>query len=350
MPKKRTATSSTKKGDVSSEITLPGEPSTNHKSAYGLRRADLRKKPSRYVEVSPPVTKKPRRKRKSASTMRSGKRAREPAEQNTAQQHSVTPEKKVPMPDWYCYSPPPMRLVHREERDGYSISYFDDPEPIPGQNFNSIYQYKYPQLKKTKSVWVKANKGLFDTTWSSTSSSAFKVPDQSSITNTERKGKRKADDTEIMTPTDLNAGKASIDGQAVKRQRIDCSVETGSASAVTNSSLFRATNSTAEVKHVTSKRKVDEMESATSGISLENVTQITRIKRQRVEFQLEDSDVSFVSSSSKNESFQSVSDIFNFSFGSEMNNTADSVGLNISLESSFNRSFNTSYSHLKELI
>ena len=120
---------------------------------------------------------------------------------------------------------------------------------------------------------------------------------------------------------------------------------------VANSQLI-ATHSS-QASDIIRKRKADEMPSVTftSDARFGNFLTPTApvIKRQRIDFH-PDSDLSFVSSSSKDQSFESVSDIFDFSYGSEMNNTADSVGINMSFEDSSSRSFNSSYSHLKELI
>ena len=121
--------------------------------SYGLRGTEKRRKPSRIVKLSPPkMNKKPRKRRESTKP-----KPQKPLKKKTNRKQPATPEKEDPLPDWYFTSPPPMRHVHTEEKDGYSISYFDDPEPAPGMPFNPIYRYKYPQLKKTKRIWVKTN-------------------------------------------------------------------------------------------------------------------------------------------------------------------------------------------------
>ena len=400
MPRKRAATTSDMKENSSAElnISLPHQSNATQTASYGLRRADQRRKPSRYVDVSPAVPKKLRKKRGKPAT--AAKPGRKPASRKrapkypavTEKEDQLTPEKEPPLPDHYFYSPPPMRRLYTEERDGCSITYFDDPEPLPGQPFNPIYRYKYPQLKKTKRVWVKKTEGLFD--MDSNSTPTFK----SSISqNTTFQKKRKADDSELTTPI-----LKSEQVQAAKRQRLECSSNTKSSSlttgrsyAVANSSLNTTTSagqtgsatfnsngsfiargastvaSSSEVpgKHfavansplitthssqasdIIRKRKADEMPSVTfaSDVRFGNFLTPTApvIKRPRVDFH-PDSDLSFVSSSSKDQSFESVSDIFDFSYGSEMNNTADSVGINMSFEDSSN--INSSYSHLKVLI
>ena len=402
MPRKRTATSSDMKENSSTELyePLPDQSNTTQTASYGLRRADQRRKPSRYVEVSPAVAKKPRKKRGKPGT--AAKPRRKPASRKRAPKHpattegqdQLTPEKEPPLPDYYFYSPPPMRLLYTEERDGCSITYFDDPEPLPGQPFNPIYRYKYPQLKKTKRVWMKKTEGLLDIDSSST------LTFKSSISsNTSLQKKRKADDSELTTPI-----LKSEQVQAAKRQRLECSsnticssLTTGRSYAVANSSLNTTTSagqagsatfngndscvageastvaSSSEIpgKHyavanspliathssqasdIIRKLKTDEMPSVTftSDVRFGNFLTPTApvIKRQRIDFHT-DSDLSFISSSSKDQSFESVSDIFDFSYGSEMNNTADSVGINMSFEDSSSRSFNSSYSHLKEFI
>ena len=344
MSKKRTATPKT--GIVSASMTSsPSGKSegTSTSAVYALRSSDQRRKPRRFDEISsPPKARKPRKKRGPAKTAVPGKTSRR---KTVRKQAPKTPEKEERLPDWYFHSPPPMRLGHREEKDCYSISNFDDPDSAPGMPFNPIYQNNNPQLKKTKRRWVKTNRGLFDTDSSSTGGPVFKVPSQSVDRKIEFTGKRKADDT-----MPLGSDVASMDGPAVKRQRKD-----NSAMAIANRSL---NNTSLAVNQgpvgASNKRKADEMDSMTDGVSLDrSLTEIRKAKRQRVEFKLDESDISFFSSSSVNLSFQnqSVSDIFNLSSGSEIfNRTADSIGINISFESSFHMSFNSSFSHLAELI
>ena len=204
MPRKRATTTSDMKENSSAELneSLPHQSNATQTASYGLRRADQRRKPSRYVEVSPAVAKKPRKKRGKPATV--AKPGRKPASRKRAPKYpavtekkedQLTPEKEPPLPDHYFYSPPPMRRLYTEERDGCSTTYFDDPEPLPGQPFNPIYRYKYPQLKKTKRVWVKKTEGLFDLASSSTPT--FK---SSILSNTTLQKKRKADDSELTTP------------------------------------------------------------------------------------------------------------------------------------------------------
>ena len=349
MSKKRTATPIT--GEVSASMTSSpsgNSEDTSTSAVYALRSSDQRRKPRRFDEISsPPKARKPRKKRGPAKSTVPGKTNRR---KTVRKQATKTPEKEERLPDWYFHSPPPMRLGHREEKDCYSISYFDDTDSAPGMPFNPIYQNNYPQLKKTRRRWVKTNRGLFDTNSSSTSDLVFKVPSQSVDRKTEFTGKRKADDT-----MPLVSGAASADGPVVKRQRKDRSAMVGNASAIANSSLNKTSPAVNQGPvGASSKRKADEMDSMTDGVSLDrSLTEIRKAKRQRVEFKLDESDISFLSSSSVNLSFQnqSVSDIFNLSSGSEIfNRTADSIGINISFESSFHMSFNSSFSHLAELI
>ena len=251
-----------------------------------------------------------------------------------------------------------MRHVYTEEKDGNTISYFDDPEPAPGMPFNPIYRYKYPQLKKTKRIWVQTNRSLFDTTPSSSADPVFKVPTQSVIKLSDPKGKRKADDREPFCSTET--------GSAAKRQRTECSATIGRLSAVTNSSLKNGMSMTLNCLNqpsddVSRKRNADKMESTAEDTNIgRSSTETQKVKKPRVDFRLDNSDLqlSFVSSSSVNQSsvdhsfqsFQSVSDIFNLSSGNEMNKTRDSIGIDASFNRSYNRSFNNSFSHLAELI
>ena len=245
-----------------------------------------------------------------------------------------------------------MRRVHTEEKDGFTISYFDDPGLAPGMPFNPTT----PQLKKTKRIWVKTNRSIFITTPESKADPVFKVPTQSVGKYPELKRKRKADDTEPTSTTDSGSSSAPL----TKRQRTDCATTIGSISAVTKSSvrsgmsvtlnsLSRSSNGT------TMKRKADEMDLTPEGASNDRRwTETQKVKKRCVDFS-DMPEQSFVSNSSANHSwldhsFQSVSDIFNLSSGNEMNATRDSFGIGDSFNNSYNGSFYDSFSHLAELI
>ena len=317
---------------------------------YGLRQAEQRRKPSRFVEISPPLkNKKPRNKREPTRRQISGKQPRK----NTAPKQSSMADKEETSSLRYFTSPPSNAQYYPEEgEEGYPISDYADLEPLPG--LSSLNGHKHTQLKKTKRAWLKTNRSLFDISPSVSVGPVFRVPNHNNTGISQLKGKRKAEDAEPVCATEINF----LSAPASKRQHIESSATTDCDSAAESYFNSMSTGSNQNLDYASKKRKSDEIEPVFDGNKLNgSLTETPMVKRQRVNFRLENSDLnlsyvlnSSVNESSLNQTFESVSDIFNLSSGCEMNKTRDSIGINISFDTSFSRSFNNSFSHLAELI